>query len=110
MCFRRPAVRRILEGSFSSPVQLRAIVGEDDPGQTGWLVPPLLRELAIFLRAYKAGAIPLTDVLDGDCQLLVAQNDVESTRAGAARAAVRTFRALGGGWDVRSNPSIASVK
>jgi hypothetical protein len=28
------AVRRILEGSFSSPVQLRAIAGEDDPGQT----------------------------------------------------------------------------
>jgi len=25
-------------------------------------------------------------------------------------AAVRTFRALGGGWDVRGNASIASVK
>jgi len=45
-----------------------------------------------------------------DSQLLVARNDVESTRADAARAAVRTFRALGGGWDVRSNPSIAAVK
>jgi len=42
-------------------------------------------------RAYKAGAIPLTDVLDADSQLLVARNDVESTRADAARAAVRTF-------------------
>ncbi len=61
-------------------------------------------------RAYKAGAIPLTDVLNADSQLLVARNDVESTRADAARAAVRTFRALGGGWDVRSNPSIAAVK
>ncbi|PYT95447.1 MAG: hypothetical protein DMG38_27115 [Acidobacteria bacterium] len=28
----------------------------------------------------------------------------------SARAAVRSFRALGGGWDARSNPSIASVK
>ncbi len=58
----------------------------------------------------QAGAIPLTDVLDADRQLLVARNDVESTRADAARAAVRTFRALGGGWDVRRNPSIAAVK
>lgn len=61
-------------------------------------------------RAYKAGAIPLTDVLNADSQLLVARNEVESTRADAARAAVRTFRALGGGWDARSNPSIAAVK
>ena len=58
----------------------------------------------------KPSAIPLTDVLNADSQLLVARNEVESTRADAARAAVRTFRALGGGWDVRSNPSIAAVK
>jgi hypothetical protein len=37
-------------------------------------------------------------------------NSAGSTRADAARAAVRTFRALGGGWDVRSNPSIVAVK
>jgi outer membrane protein TolC len=73
-------------------------------------VASLTRARDLSERAYKSGAIPLTDVLDADRQLLVAQNDVESTRAGAARAAVRTFRALGGGWDVRSNPSIASVK
>jgi multidrug resistance efflux pump len=52
----------------------------------------------------------LTDVLDAARQLLVARDDVESTRADAARAAVHTFRALGGGWDVHSNASIASVK
>jgi Outer membrane efflux protein len=40
--------------------------------------------LAETERAYKAGAIPLTDVLDADRQLLVARNDVESTRADAA--------------------------
>jgi len=56
-------------------------------------------------RAYKSGAIPLTDVLNADSQLLVARNDVESTRADAARAAVSTFRALGGGWDVSANRS-----
>ncbi|HKS82515.1 MAG TPA: multidrug efflux RND transporter permease subunit [Candidatus Acidoferrales bacterium] len=73
-------------------------------------VASLTRARDLSERAYEAGAIPLTDVLDADRQLLVAQNDMESTRAGAARAAVRTFRALGGGWDVRSSPILASVK
>ena len=73
-------------------------------------VTSLTRARDLSERAYKAGAIPLTDVLDADRQLLVARNDVESTRADAARAAVRTFRALGGGWDVRINPSVAAVK
>lgn len=73
-------------------------------------VTSLTRARDLSERAYKAGAIPLTDVLNADSQLLVARNDVESTRADAARAAVRTFRALGGGWDVHSNPSIAAVK
>jgi hypothetical protein len=61
-------------------------------------VTSLTRARDLSERAYKAGAIPLTDVLDADRQLLVARDDVESTRADAARAAVRTFRALGGGW------------
>jgi len=70
----------------------------------------LTRARDLSQRAYKAGAITLTDVLDADRQLLVARNEVESTRADAARAAVGTFRALGGGWDVRSNPSLNNVK
>ena len=48
---------------------------------------PMLRE-----------AIPLTDVLDADRQLLIAKDDLASTRESAARAAVGSFRALGGGW------------
>jgi outer membrane protein TolC len=59
-------------------------------------------------RAYKAGAITLTDVLDADRQLLVARDDLDSTRADAARAAVSAFRALGGGWDLPSNAPVAS--
>jgi NodT family efflux transporter outer membrane factor (OMF) lipoprotein len=73
-------------------------------------VTSLTRARDLSERAYKAGAIPLTDVLDANRQLLVARDDVESTQADAARAAVRTFRALGGGWDVRSNPSLAAVQ
>jgi NodT family efflux transporter outer membrane factor (OMF) lipoprotein len=49
-------------------------------------------------QSYKAGVIPLTDVLDADRQLLVAKDDLASTREAAARAAVSSFRALGGGW------------
>ena len=48
--------------------------------------------------AYEAGAIALTDVLDADRQLLVARDDLALTRETAARAAVASFRALGGGW------------
>ncbi|MCB8876828.1 efflux transporter outer membrane subunit [Acidisoma silvae] len=54
--------------------------------------------------AYEAGAIPLTDVLDADRQLLITQDELDADRGDAARAAVQTFRALGGGWDV-SKPS-----
>jgi NodT family efflux transporter outer membrane factor (OMF) lipoprotein len=49
-------------------------------------------------QSYKAGVIPLTDVLDADRQLLVAKDDLASTRESAVRAAVASFRALGGGW------------
>jgi outer membrane protein TolC len=60
-------------------------------------VASLTRARDLSERAYKAGAIPLTDVLDADRQFLITGNDVENTRADAARTAVRTFRALGGG-------------
>ena len=49
-------------------------------------------------QSYKAGVIPLTDVLDADRQLLVAKDDLATTRESAARAAIASFRALGGGW------------
>jgi len=48
--------------------------------------------------AYRSGLIPLTDTLDADRQLLVAEDDLPRTQTDAARAAVRLFRALGGGW------------
>ena len=61
-------------------------------------VTSLTRARDLSERAYKAGAITLTDVLDADRQLLVARDDLDSSRADTARAAVQTFRALGGGW------------
>ncbi|WP_244128482.1 efflux transporter outer membrane subunit [Burkholderia gladioli] len=61
-------------------------------------VKSLTRARDLSERAYKAGAITLTDVLDADRQLLSARDDLDATRADSARAAVSVFRALGGGW------------
>ena len=73
-------------------------------------VASLTRARDLSEQAYKAGAITLADVLDAERQLLVARNEVESTRADAALAGVRTFRALGSGWDVKSHPSLSNTK
>lgn len=73
-------------------------------------VSSLTRARDLSERAYKAGAITLTDVLDADRQLLTARDDLDNTRANTARAAVGVFRALGGGWDQRVNPDNQSGK
>jgi NodT family efflux transporter outer membrane factor (OMF) lipoprotein len=74
----------------------------------------LLNEVAALERArdtaeaaYRGGIISLTDVLDADRLLLVAQDELAKTRADAARAAVASFRALGGGWS--GPPSVAAA-
>ncbi len=48
--------------------------------------------------AYSQGAVSLLEVLDLDRQLLAVSDQQMLARAGAARAAVASFRALGGGW------------
>jgi len=48
--------------------------------------------------AYKGGAVSLTEVLYEDRLLLAAQDQLAQAHADNARAAVATFRALGGGW------------
>jgi len=65
----------------------------------------ILREISALQRAkdlsqqsYDAGVIPLTDVLDANRQLLLAKDELASSRENAGRAAVSSFRALGGGW------------
>jgi NodT family efflux transporter outer membrane factor (OMF) lipoprotein len=70
-------------------------------------VDALTRARDLSERAYKAGAITLTDVLDADRQLLVARDNLDSVRADSARAAVGVYRALGGGWDVPSADTAA---
>ncbi len=49
-------------------------------------------------QAYEGGVISLIEVRDADRELLNASDQLAQARAGAARAAVASFRALGGGW------------
>jgi NodT family efflux transporter outer membrane factor (OMF) lipoprotein len=50
-------------------------------------------------QAYEEGVINLIEVRDTDRELLTASDQLAQAKAGAARAAVACFRALGGGWD-----------
>ena len=61
-------------------------------------ISSLQRAKNLSQQSYEAGVIPLTDVLDADRQLLIAKDDLAATRESTARAAVSSFRALGGGW------------
>jgi NodT family efflux transporter outer membrane factor (OMF) lipoprotein len=61
-------------------------------------VDALARARDASQQSYLAGASSLTDVLDADRQSLVAQDQLARTRADTDRAAVMSFRALGGGW------------
>jgi NodT family efflux transporter outer membrane factor (OMF) lipoprotein len=77
----------------------------------------LLNEVAALERArdtaeaaYRGGIISLTDVLDADRLLLVAQDELAKTRADAARAAVASFRALGGGWSGSAGVAVATAR
>jgi len=65
----------------------------------------ILREIAELQRvrdlseeSYAAGVTGLIDVLDADRQLLAAKDDLALAQESAARAAVGSYRALGGGW------------
>jgi NodT family efflux transporter outer membrane factor (OMF) lipoprotein len=48
--------------------------------------------------AYRGGAVSLVEVLDADARLLALRDARAQARTEAARAAIRSFRALGGGW------------
>ncbi len=82
-----------VEDSFSSLVkredEARILVG----GEQSLAKARTASELA-----YKAGAVSLIEVLDADARLLAARDVRAQADTEAARAAVRSFRALGGGW------------
>ena len=59
--------------------------------------------------AYKGGAVSLLEVLDEDRQLLASRDQLAHVHADDARAAVATFRALGGGWTPALDARAAAV-
>jgi NodT family efflux transporter outer membrane factor (OMF) lipoprotein len=59
-------------------------------------VGALRRANASSERAYEAGSISLTDVLDTERQLLTAQDEAVSARVNALRSAIFFYRAMGG--------------
>lgn len=63
-------------------------------------VDALARARDASQEAYLGGASSLTDVLDSERQSLTAQDELAQTRADTDRAAVMSFRALGGGWSM----------
>jgi len=54
------------------------------------------------LAAYRCGVVSLIEVLDADSNLLHVQDAKAQAQTEAARAAIASFRALGGGWDARN--------
>ncbi|CAN7382635.1 efflux transporter outer membrane subunit [Caulobacter sp. LjRoot300] len=48
--------------------------------------------------AYDAGVVSLIEVLDADARLLAVRDARAQARTEAARASIRSFQALGGGW------------
>jgi NodT family efflux transporter outer membrane factor (OMF) lipoprotein len=54
------------------------------------------------LAAYQGGVVSLIEVLDADGNLLQARDAKAQAQTEAARAAIASFRALGGGWDAKN--------
>lgn len=82
-----------VEDAFTALVQLEAH-GEELQRE----VTALKHARDSSQKAYAAGVIPLTDLLDADRQLLAAQDQLALTRANTDQAVVQSFRAIGGGW------------
>jgi outer membrane protein TolC len=83
-----------VENAFSSLVKQQAraqILGEGEFS--------LGKARASTLTAYKGGVSSLFEVLNTDRRLLENRDAGVQARAAAARAAIASFRALGGGWE-----------
>ena len=83
-----------VENAFSALVQREAQVGILTRGEAS-----LARARENSLAAYEGGVVSLIEVLDADSKLLQARDAKAQAQTEAARAAIASFRALGGGWD-----------
>jgi hypothetical protein len=89
-----------VENSFSALVKREAQVGILTQGESS-----LARARENSLAAYKGGVVSLIEVLNADGNLLQMRDEKAQAQAEAARAAISSFRALGGGWDARNASS-----
>lgn len=83
-----------VEDSFSALVKREEQVRVLSSGETS-----LARARAASEAAYKGGVVSLIEVLDADTRLLETRDQRAQAQAEVARAAISSFRALGGGWE-----------
>lgn len=88
-----------VEDAFSTLVQQEARSTALEQGEVS-----LTRARSASFAAYKGGAVSLIEVLDADRRLFETRDGAIQARAAAARGAIASFRALGGGW----NPLLTS--
>ena len=85
-----------VENAFSALVKREAQAGILTRGESSFA-----RARENSLAAYKGGVVSLIEVLDADSNLLQARDAKAQAQTEAARAAIASFRALGGGWEAR---------
>lgn len=82
-----------VENSFSALVNREAQQQTLVKGETA-----LARAQQSSMAAYRGGVVSLIEVLDADTRLLQTRDALVQARTESARAAVASFRSLGGGW------------
>jgi outer membrane protein TolC len=92
-----------VENAFSALVKREAQVGILTQGESS-----LARARENADAAYRGGVVSLIEVLDADANLLQVRDAKAQAQTEAARAAIASFRALGGGWDARQHPGGAA--
>jgi outer membrane protein TolC len=83
-----------VENAFSALVKREAQAGILARGEAS-----LARARENAVAAYNSGVVSLIEVLDADGNLLQVRDAKAQAQTEAARAAIASFRALGGGWD-----------
>ncbi len=86
-----------VENSFSTLVKRESQVNILTRGESS-----LARARENSLAAYKGGVVSLIEVLTADVNLLQMRDEKAQAQTEVARAAIFSFRALGGGWDART--------
>jgi NodT family efflux transporter outer membrane factor (OMF) lipoprotein len=93
-----------VENAFSALVRREAQVGILARGESS-----LARARQHAEAAYRGGVVSLIEVLDAESSLLQVRDVKAQAHTEAARAAIASFRALGGGWDARRPGSNAAT-